>query len=243
VNSFRSILRNRLGAAVAVSTLACGIGVAVALIILVDALTWRGPSAVADPERLVAFSATSNYVEYRSLADVRGATLAAVVRTELPLGAGGSTNYMAVECISPNYFGVVGVRAAQGRLLLPSDADRDAIVLSDALWRRLGQPALGSDVVVGLRRYAIVGVTPAGFAGLEFAPASAWITLEGSPDPCSFTGRSLLASAASFWLGIVGRLANDATVPQLDAEIARRIAQAGELRGGGRSAIARTACE
>jgi len=74
--------------------------------------------------------------------------------------------------VSPQYFVALGTRAVTGRLLTVSDAAADApaaAVIGERFWReRFGASgdALGQTITIGGRPFTIVGVTPAGFAGL-----------------------------------------------------------------------------
>src|SRR5439155_19996917 len=86
------------------------------------------------------------------------------------------TERISAELVSGNYFRVLGVQALIGRTLMPDDARvpgaQPVVVLSNAFWRR----RFGSDPgVVGktirLDRHpmTVVGITPAGFYGIEAA--------------------------------------------------------------------------
>ncbi len=73
--------------------------------------------------------------------------------------------------VSGNYFNVLGLSPARGRLLLDADDRTEAApaaVISDALWRKRfnGTPdAIGGTLVVNGASFTVVGVTPASFRG------------------------------------------------------------------------------
>ena len=116
---------------------------------------------------------------------------------------------MAATLVSGNFFQVVGVKSTLGRALAPSDDERSGgnavIVLSDKGWtRRFNRDpnVLGRTVVINGLPFAIIGVMPEGFRGLEVSAPDFWAPL------------SLLAQFRpgdrgqedSVGLGVVGRL-------------------------------------
>src|SRR5207247_6047029 len=94
-----------------------------------------------------------------------------VVRLE----ARGTTLDQGVEGFTPEYFEMVGARAAVGRLIgrIDSSIGSDAapvIVISDRLWRRVfnrDPSVIGETVRVEGTPLTIVGVTQPGFNGLQ----------------------------------------------------------------------------
>jgi hypothetical protein len=92
---------------------------------------------------------------------------------------------LAIEQVTPNYFDVLGVRAAQGRLLRSGEADDRAavVVLGHALWQtRFGaDPGIvGRTVRINSGTFTVVGVAPEGFKGSQriFGGVDAWVPLE-----------------------------------------------------------------
>jgi predicted permease len=90
---------------------------------------------------------------------------------------------MAVMLVTGNFFQVVGVQPVIGRALIPGDDEsggNPVIVLSDKGWdRRFNRDphVLGRTVLVGGAPFAIVGVMPAGFRGLEINAPDFWAPL------------------------------------------------------------------
>jgi hypothetical protein len=185
---------------VAIASFAVGIGFNTAFFTLVDAALFR-PLPVDRPDRLVDIYttggdgdtyATSSYPDYVDLkaqnevfTDVMGysPSLAAVNltdRSRLALG----------EVVTGNYFQVLGVNAAIGRTLAPTDDIQGAervVVLSHRLWDRDfgGSPkAVGRTLRIHGQPYTIVGVAPRGFTGMlpmlspELWTATAWVEVE-----------------------------------------------------------------
>ena len=85
--------------------------------------------------------------------------------------------------VTGNFFQVLGVSAARGRTLVPSDDEpggRPVIVLSHRAWTRhfAGDPGvLDRTVLVNGAPFQIVGVMPPGFRGLTVAPPDYWAPL------------------------------------------------------------------
>lgn len=91
---------------------------------------------------------------------------------------------MAGTLVTGNFFQVLGADAALGRVLTPLDdepsAPRPVVVLSHRGWSRLfasDPSAVGRTLIVNGFSYQIVGVTTAGFRGLDVAPPDYWAPL------------------------------------------------------------------
>jgi hypothetical protein len=123
--------------------------------------------------------------------------------------------------VTGNYFQLLGVRPARGRLLQPSDdvtpGAHPVAVISEALWnRRFGarEDIVGLDVRLNGQPYSIVGVVPAGFIGTQsatvrdlFVPMmmQAWMR----PPRARYSGEmdpDLLRDRNNNWIFAVGRL-------------------------------------
>lgn len=116
-----------------------------------------------------------------------------------------------VHLVSGNYFEVLGVGTAAGRLLVPSDdspAAPPAAVLSFSFWRdrfRLQTSIVGQAVVLNGTAFTIVGVAAPEFFGerIESAP-DFWLPL--STQPQVLKRESFLTAKDVFWLNLLGRL-------------------------------------
>jgi predicted permease len=187
-------LRRRPGFAVLVAaTLGLGVGANVAVLALVDAVLLR-PLPVAEPESLVeVFEALNErsprggmaYGTFRRLVAQESATagMAAHLAHEVEIQAGDVADVVATGLVSGRYFEVLGVPAARGRTLVPADETEPggarAVVISDALWRRLfgrDPGVVGSTLRLSGSVFTVVGVAPPGFRGLSLASAmDAWV--------------------------------------------------------------------
>jgi len=239
--ALRTLRRSRGLVAVAVLSLALGIGANTAISSLIYQVAVRS-LPVADPEQLVALETddfnpgwmrhdndSASFFSkpmYEALRDRNQAFTGLIARVAFPatLAGRGPAANAAVEVVSGNCFGVLGVRPALGRLLTPSDDRPGAepvIVLGNAYWRnRLGaNPGVLNDrILVNAHPVRVAGVAPAGFRGL----------LAGN-DPEFFAPLSMmpLVSAAwdrdsqpdSYWLNVFGRLKPGVTGARADAEL------------------------
>jgi predicted permease len=208
---------------IAVITLALGIGANTAIFSVTDKLLLRS-LLVKDPQRLAVVSGETvnpkfrnnifsypNYVDYRANNEVFS-DLLAFNQTTVKLGAGEQSGKIGIEMVSGNYFDLLGVAAARGRVIRDEDnRNEDAhpvAVISHSCWQRRfgGQPnVVGQTLLFNGASYTIIGVTPAGFAGLRLgAPAEAWVPL--------MMRRQLLSATTSIferklaWLTLMGRL-------------------------------------
>jgi predicted permease len=113
--------------------------------------------------------------------------------------AGPPAEVLTGAVVSANYFDVMGVRAALGRVLEAAD-DRGphaVAVLSHAEWQRRfgGDPAvLGRSMTLNGTPYTIVGVAAAAFSGIEFGESTAlWV-------PVSMASQAMTRGAGFPWL-------------------------------------------
>ncbi|HMC76836.1 MAG TPA: ABC transporter permease [Vicinamibacterales bacterium] len=200
----------------AVLTLALGIGANTAIFTLADATLLR-PFKVAAPSQLVVFKWTSaypDYLDYAKRSDLFTG-VAAVATSRLNVVAGDAPELTDAAFVSGNYFGVLGVPAAAGRVLgAPDDVRNGPLVgvLDHAWWRaRLhGDPSVvGRTIQCNGQAVTIVGVARAGFRGTSLR-AVPTIYL-----PVNTIGRvaggmmarpGLLAGRDFVWLSLVARL-------------------------------------
>ena len=132
------------------------------------------------------------------------------------------TESFPAQLVSGNYFRMFGVRPAAGRLLNPDD-DRPgappAIVLSHRVWsRHFGEdPALiGGTVLVSGQAMTVVGVAAPEFFGdtIRPDPAAFWIPI--AQEPLLRGPGSLLDRPGQYWLYAIGRVRPDADVAEIE---------------------------
>ena len=223
--------------ALALLTIALGIGVNATVFSFVNALLLRPAPGVRDPGTLVSvftsdfssgpFGSTS-YPDFESIKQEATALegLSAYAETAASLTIGNAMHRVGTAAVSADFFAVLGTAPVQGRALAASDFAPDApppAVISYALWQRAfggGASALGSQVVLDGRSLTVVGVAPARFSGLNLGAATdIWTAL-----PVEST-----ANRGNRRFSMVGRLREGSTLrqvqTQLDAIAARLAAE------------------
>ena len=122
-----------------------------------------------------------------------------VLSSGVNLAADGSAERLRAELVSGNYFSVLGVGAALGRVLSDDDdrglAAHPLVVLSHAAWQRSfgRQPdVVGRTIQLNAHPYTIIGVMPEGFFGTRvgftpdlWAPLSMTEQMSGGTTPSS----------------------------------------------------------
>ena len=240
--TIRSLRRTPLFTATAVLSLALGIGANTAIFSLIDQVLLRA-LPVADPERLVLVKspgyrnglvysdesggAAFSYPMYKDLHDAGGPLTGLVARFGfgVSIAFNGQTERAQGEMVSGNYFDVLGVRPAIGRLLTPADdttpGTSSVVVLSHDFWinKLAGRSdVLNQQIFVNGRPLTIVGVTPRGFFGVQlgFNPdVFVSITLKAQMTP-NWNG---LDSQNDYWLTMFGRLKPGVTMSQAQAQL------------------------
>jgi predicted permease len=224
----RSMVRSPLTTTAIVLSLAIGIGADTAVFTIANAVISRAPAGVANPEELVDISredldgslgvneiSMPNYVDLRT----RTMTLVDVSANEpipkpVGLAIAGQAERVYAHTVTANYFDVLGVRAAAGRMLTDQDPDR-AIVLGHAFWTRRFQRdpnVIGRSVRINGQPFVIAGVAASGFRGTSLVATDMWIPFDPAPSDSS-SRRDAPAALAR------GRLKPGVSVAQAAAEV------------------------
>jgi predicted permease len=219
--AFRVLRKNPVFAATAVLTLGLGIGANTALFSVLDGLLLR-LLPVEDPRSLlVLHDATADRFRYPAyeLLKAKSRLLAGVAGIQflpgtLEITDRGQTLQVAMQAVSSDYFQVLGVQAARGRLFDPGNLH--VAVISDHYWRTHYHASPGC---LGARfqrlewDYTVIGVAPPGFHGVMLdTPADVFIPLEDwIPKEEPFRSRGRIVS-------VVARMGPGVTPPQAAAE-------------------------
>ena len=227
------LLRRSPGfSAVAILTLALGIGANTAIFSVVDAFLLR-PLPFRDSNRLVRFWPTSTETGLRpysigSYPDFIDWQAQAASFEQMETYNPRAFNITGVDQpehvhglrISAGFFSLLGLNPILGRVFTPdeTDAGRDHVVLlTEALWqRRFGRDpgVLGKTVRLNDENFVVIGVLPASF---QFPPNEpSQIVLPQPPDPNRGHG----------FLNVIGRLKRGVSFAQAQTEmdtIARRL--------------------
>ena len=221
------LLRRAPGfAAVAILTLALGIGANTAIYSVLDAVLLR-PLPYPQPDRVVMVSETLEngnpnsssggaFLDWRARQTQFDAlTLTGRVSANLR-GDGAPVRLNGME-VSHEFLQVLGIPPLLGRGFLP-DEDRpggrnDVVLVTEGLWRSRfgGDPAIvGRDIVLDDVPRTVIGVLPKG----------AWM-LKGDSFfiPAVLAPNTDRAQRSPHWAGVFGRLASNTTVARADAEL------------------------
>jgi predicted permease len=230
----RQIARNPGFTAVAVLTLALGIGANTALFSIFNSLILR-PLPVRDPDRLALLSAGSwsypiwNEIRTRETELFDGTY--AWSNQRFDLSAGGQAEPVDGAYVSGRFFDVLGVTAIRGRMLTPADdgaapdasrgAEGPVAVISHRLWRQ--RFAGVDDIVVrqlSVQRipFTIVGVMPRGFFGADVGRMTD-VMVPFAAEPLIRGPESRLAAKNSWWLQIMARLKPGQSLEQANAAL------------------------
>lgn len=236
--AFRQLTKSPGFAAVAILTLALGIGACTAVVSLVNALLIR-PLPYKAPQELVLlwqkFSAQGldqipvsapEYLDYEKQT-TSFEHIAAFDYTDLNLTGGDMPERVQGAVVSPSLFPLLGVAPVEGRVFTNDEfgEGRDGVViLSARLWQRRfnSDPNLiGTQIALNGRKFTVVGIMPArfqfplplfGIQGGTFAgPVDIW-------KPIAFT-KDELESRGSRSYGVIGRLKKGISTAQAQAQI------------------------
>jgi putative ABC transport system permease protein len=257
----RTLARQPGFTAIAVFTLAVGIGANTAIYSVVDATLLRA-LPFQDPERLMKVSLIApgmhgdpvrddmvwSYPKYETFRQSQQvfANTAVYRNTMSNLTGTNEPEQIRGEIVGATYFPLLGVKAAAGRTFLPEEdvtPEKDLVaVISHGMWeRRYGsdRAAIGKTIGLDLKTYTIVGVLPAGFQGLS-GPADVWL-------PAHVLSGSDLEQRQNHSWEMIARLKPGANADQARGAVALlgpRIAEAHPARNSkGWGAKARTLSE
>jgi len=190
----RGLRRNPAFTLAAVLSLALGIGANTAIFSFIDTLMLR-MLPVEKPDQLALLYRTGGwgkgyasyplYLEFRKHTDLFAGVFArsGADKVRFDAGHGNSVDYALREFVTGNYFEVLGVKPAIGRLFKDEDnrtpQGHPLVVVSYDFWRSrlaLDPAILGRVLMVDEQPYTVIGVAPPGFHGVEVGNhAELWI--------------------------------------------------------------------
>jgi len=233
--SARSFLRTPSFTITAVVSMMLGIGVTTAIYSLVDQVLLHA-LPVREPGRLVLVDATQgeqvadgfggwNLMSYPICHDLdaqkqffEGVFCRAL--TDVNLSTGGDYHPATAEIVSGNYFNLLGVQPALGRVLTQQDdgaanANPVAVISYDFWKTRLGGAAdvLGRKLIVNMHPLVVVGVAALTFRGIDVGEVpSVWVPASMSDQV--IPGYSDLRDSPTRWMQVLGRLNEGVTLKQ-----------------------------
>ncbi|MBA3961835.1 MAG: ABC transporter permease [Chthoniobacterales bacterium] len=225
--AFRQLIKSPGFTAVAILTLALGIGACTAIFSVVNGVLLQ-PLDYPQPDRIVVVRETNlpqfpdfsisppNFLDWQKQAKSFSA-LAAYGNKQLNLTGEGEPQRLAGLKATASYFDVFGVRPLLGRAFLPEEdapGKSHVVVLSHPLWERVfagAKDALGRSLQLNGESYTVIGVMPPNFARAE--KTDVWVPMAFSAEERSNNYRD------AHYLDVAGRLKPDVTAAQANAEL------------------------
>lgn len=231
--ALRGMLARPAHALTAVCTVGLGIGASVAMFAVIDGVL-LAPLDYHDADGLVLVGETTadgrggntgylSFVDLKARARSLSHVAAATQSTATFTGDGQDAERVNAMRVSADYFAMIGITPALGRVFTAAEdqpgAARRVAILSDSLWRRrfrADRGIVGRVVDVSGQAITVVGVMPAGFDDLVasrlYGDAALWVPLGYDP-AASFACRTCRH------LAVVGRLASGVSLAAAEAEI------------------------
>jgi predicted permease len=232
----RMLRKNPIVTAVAVCSLAIGIGATSAMFSFADALLLR-PLPVFEPSRVAAVTTANSaafgandaisYPDYRDFRDRNRSFQGLIAASYATFGFSPDQATLPRMkfglFVSGNFFRVLGIEPALGRAFRDSEDQalgRDpVIVLGHDFWvSQFGAnpSVLGSKVRLNGIDFTVIGVAPQSFTGIDqFLRPALFVPLAMS----ARTGQNNLERRDTRWLIVKGRLKPGVTVPQAQADL------------------------
>ena len=219
--AFRMLLKNPGFTAVAVSTLALGIGANTAIFSVIDAVMLR-KLPVRNPQELIQLATVGRYgvssfshpayKRFRDQNHVCSEMAAIGWLNKLDASINGQPETVEGRIASGNFFSLLGVGAAIGRTFTIEDDSAPlkipVAVISYAYWKRrfgLDPSVVGKSITLNRTPFTIVGVAAAGFSGPEVG-YSPDLYVPMMMEPAFHDEQSWLDQLDYHWLRIMGRL-------------------------------------
>jgi putative ABC transport system permease protein len=234
--AFRMLLKHPGVTAIAVLTLALGIGANTAIFSVVNAVLLN-PLPYKQPDRLVSLwenvsghgrwrASPANFFDWKKQNTVFE-DVAAFGQSSMTLTGAGEPEQLIGTRVSPGYFAVVGVEPSVGRSFAAEEHEigkGQVVILGHALWqRRFGgnKGIVNQNITLDGSTYTVVGVMPPGIYPVSPATSGRLIFDEQQQNfwlPMSFSADWAAARAAHV-LGVVARLKPGVTIQQATLEM------------------------
>jgi putative ABC transport system permease protein len=238
---FRSLRKSPGFTIAAIGTLALGIGANTAIFQLLDAVRLR-TLPIKEPRQLAMvqladrtgwrgsqwtpYPALTNPVweRFRDTQDTFSGVLA-WANNDFGLSPGGEQRLARGLFVSGDFFRVLGVQPMMGRIFTAADDHHGCglpgAVISYSFWQReLGGDAsvIGRKLLLNFQHVEVIGVTPAGFSGVEIG-RSYDVALPICSQAVLWSEGNLLEKGTAWWLTVMGRLKPGETLKKADAQL------------------------
>ncbi len=230
--ALRMLRKNPGFTAVAVLTLALGIGANTAIFSVIEAVLLK-PLPYPHPEQLffvfqqrerdAKVQASWSYLNFLDLREQNHifSEIGSNGNHELTLTGHGDPEVVSVADVTPEIFSLLGARSMTGRLFLADDAKPGAppvVILSESLWRGVfhsDPQILGSSINLDRRPFTVVGILPQSFRFSARARSKQlWIPVMQDPLFAQW-----IPNRGGHWLAVIGRLKPGVSAAKAQAEL------------------------
>lgn len=249
--ALRQLRKNPAFAAVAILSLALGIGANTAIFSLINSLMLKS-LPVANPQQLVTFGKGAGggvidgigpgpldlfpYDFYKQIEAQHDPFVDVCATSSFPSmismrrSSQGAAQQASAELVSGTFFRTLGVEPILGRTISPEDTDASGrnpvVVLSYRYWNeKLGadRSVIGAPIVINGTAFTVIGVTPPRFFGVELNAESPDLWAPVTMQEQVMLQPSLLKPHDLFWLHVIGRRKPVVTVAQAQAWTTKQI--------------------
>jgi predicted permease len=224
-------------AAVAIITLALGIGANTAIFTVVNAVFFN-PMPVKDAQRLVNIYTIDPGVSSRGFTfmpvslpngqDIQrdipafsGVAIYSFGGVGVSMTVNGQPGRYGADAVDANFFDVLGVPAALGRTFRPEEGEEGAapvVVLSHGLWERkfaANPSVVGQNVLLNGQGFTVIGIAPRGFQGpTSLGGPDMWVTMAMHDQVFSGLQKTLFKERRALFFSAVARLKDGANLEQ-----------------------------
>ncbi|MBV8114964.1 MAG: ABC transporter permease [Silvibacterium sp.] len=230
--SVRSLARNRLVTAVAILSIALGIGSNTTIFSIVSRFMLR-PAPVGDPGTLLSLHILHDgdrccnqfpwpvYADLREQAKVFSDVAAYFDLIPASISGGTEPERVWRQGVTPNFFRVAEMPMVMGAGFSGSDEKMPLVVLSERLWRRRfnsDKNIVGKSVILSGHIFTVTGIAPAAFHSIDqILNAEFWVPLGMTPQLAASLPPH--DSREYHWLSVIGRVRPGVTRKDVIAEL------------------------
>ena len=231
--AFRTLLKSPGFTAIAVLTLALGIGACAAIFSVVNGVLLQ-PLDYSQPDRIVVMRETNlpqfsefsvsppNFLDWEKQTKSYS-HLAAYSGAQTNLTGEGEPQRLVGVKATAHYFDVYGIKPVLGRAFLPEEdapGKDHVVVLSNPFWQRVfggDAKVIGRSVQLNGESFTVIGVAPSKFG--QASKVDVWMPMAFSPEDRGNKNRG------AHYINVAGRLKPGVTFAQADAELKLLAAQ------------------
>jgi predicted permease len=243
-HGFRVLLKSPAFSAIAVLSLALGIGANTTIFTVINAVLLH-PLPVKDIAQIVELDTIDaktkvgfanaeklgmsfpNFQDYQRQTDVFS-SLSCIVPVALTWSGGAEPRQINGQLVSANYFDMLGLLPAAGRFFLPDEDTKlngnTVAVISHSFWvNKLGADPniVGKSLTLNAVPYTVIGIGPMGFKGTFtlFSAEQIWIPSSMYPQVLAGFGKEFFNDRRFLGVGTIGRLKQGVAMGPAEASL------------------------